>query len=84
MTLVTETVETGSSNNGSLDLNSVTISDELKESYLKVINDIRAEGRECGKYGYFEPAPALEWNDKLLKLHICIVGIWLTQIVSLT
>lgn len=37
----------------------------FKEATLEVINEARAEGRECGEYGYFPPAPPVSWNDHL-------------------
>jgi len=36
-----------------------------QEEILELINDARSEGRECGEYGYFPPAPPVTWNDKL-------------------
>jgi uncharacterized protein YkwD len=42
-----------------------TLDDALKQAYLDLINEARLEGRECGKYGYFEATSALTWNKKL-------------------
>jgi len=41
------------------------LDDAFKQAYLDVINEARAEGRECGEYGYFPAADPLSWNDRL-------------------
>jgi uncharacterized protein YkwD len=38
---------------------------DMKQAYLDVINEARAEGRECGEYGYFAAADPVVWNDRL-------------------
>ena len=43
------------------------ISDELKQEFVKAVNDARAVGRSCGHYGYFKPAPPLKWDDRLYR-----------------
>jgi len=37
----------------------------FKKAMLELINEARAEGRECGEYGYFDPAPPLKWSEEL-------------------
>jgi len=41
------------------------LNDALKQAYLDVINEARAEGRECGEYGYFEATDPVTWNNEL-------------------
>jgi len=43
------------------------ISDEMKQEFVKAVNDARAVGRSCGHYGYFKPAPPLKWDDRLYR-----------------
>ncbi|MDQ7084629.1 MAG: CAP domain-containing protein [Sulfurovum sp.] len=43
------------------------ISEAEKNSYLNAVNGARSVGRTCGQHGYFDPAPALSWNDALYK-----------------
>ena len=39
--------------------------DTFKQVYLDLVNEARAEGRECGSYGYFPAADPLTWNESL-------------------
>ncbi len=40
--------------------------ENFKVEMLKLVNQIRSEGCQCGKY-YMPPAPPLQWNSKLEK-----------------
>ncbi len=41
------------------------ISSSQKKEFLDAVNEARATGRECGKYGYMPAVPALKWDDRL-------------------
>ena len=43
------------------------ISASQKKEFLDAVNEARAVGRECGKYGYMPAVPAVVWNDALYK-----------------
>ena len=43
------------------------IDEATKQAYLDAINAARAVGRTCGEYGYFPPAPPVEWSDALYR-----------------
>lgn len=36
-------------------------------AYLEAINNARAQEQDCGPYGVFPPAPALQWSDTLYR-----------------
>ncbi|PHS41002.1 MAG: SCP-like extracellular protein [Sulfurovum sp.] len=39
----------------------------VKQVYLREINTVRSQGRNCGDAGYFSAAPALRWSDVLYR-----------------
>jgi uncharacterized protein YkwD len=41
------------------------ISAAQKAEFLDAVNEARAHGRECGKYGYMPAVPPLRWDDRL-------------------
>lgn len=41
------------------------ISASQKKEFLDAVNEARAVGRECGKYGYMPAVPPLKWDDRL-------------------
>ena len=41
------------------------ISSSQKKEFLDAVNEARATGRTCGKYGYMPAVPALKWDDRL-------------------
>jgi len=43
------------------------ISEAQKAEFLNAINAVRAQGRECGKYGYMPAVPPVTWNDALYR-----------------
>ena len=43
------------------------ISEEDKTAYLDAINAERAQVRDCGTYGVFQPAQPLTWSDELYR-----------------
>lgn len=43
------------------------ITKETKKEYLKLINQERSKGNNCGKGGYFNPVSDLSWNDNLYR-----------------
>jgi len=42
-----------------------TISETLKNEYLKAVNSARSEPQDCGEKGYFIATTKLTWNSKL-------------------
>lgn len=43
------------------------VDESTKNEYLKAINTLRSQGRNCGSSGYFSAAPALRWSDALYR-----------------
>jgi uncharacterized protein YkwD len=43
------------------------ISAAQKAEFLDAVNEARAHGRECGKYGYMPAVPPLRWDDRLYR-----------------
>ena len=43
------------------------ISAAEKAEFLDAVNDARAVGRTCGKYGYMDAVPPLKWDDRLYR-----------------
>ena len=43
------------------------ISAAQKQEFLDAVNDARAVGRTCGKYGYMDAVPPLKWDDRLYR-----------------
>jgi len=57
------TVKPAVDNNGTAPV----LDNALKQAYLDAVNEARAEGRECGKYGHMPAADPVTWNSKLYK-----------------
>jgi uncharacterized protein YkwD len=62
-----ESTDTASEETQTTDDNEETLEDALKQSYLDVINEARAQGRECGEYGYFPAVDPVRWNEELYR-----------------
>ena len=43
------------------------IDEATKQAYLNAVNAARAVGHTCGEYGYFPPAPPVQWDDALYR-----------------
>ena len=57
--------DTNENHNDTNDHNNSSQTDTFKQKYLKLINEARAQGRKCGKYGYMPAVSPVTWNDKL-------------------
>ncbi len=67
-TPVTQTeVETPDSDNNTSEENTTVTETQIQTLYLDQINDARAEGRECGEYGYFPAVDPIVWSDQLYR-----------------
>jgi uncharacterized protein YkwD len=42
-----------------------TLSNETKQRYLDAINEARSKTQDCGDRGIMNPAPPVQWSDKL-------------------
>ena len=43
------------------------IDEATKQAYLNAVNAARAVGHTCGEYGYFPPAPPVQWDNAVYR-----------------